>query len=353
MTDTLSAFQYYLGRYPESHDVSDWLEKTSEGSFLRMREALGQSDEFRSRDNTVAKPRQGTFFAPRPDAQKICVLGNCQGPNIAMALAALSKEPLSVSGLEIMDLPNCRPEMLKLVQDADTVVACAVFNPAYTDVAPETIRTAYGKRVLEYSPIHFTGFHPDILILGHFGERIRCPMGDYNSRIVLSAYLAGLSPEEASRQFNRDVYERAGYFNEFHWSSDTMMTREDRLGPDGIRIGEWLLSTIKTTPLLYTVNHPNSHVFVEFAARILDKLGISRIATAAELVGNSLMGSARWPIDPIIAEAHGTWYSTPPVYWADNVPMPVEEFAWRSYLAYDCHDRQLLVDGMGERAIAF
>jgi hypothetical protein len=350
-SDVTAAFQYYLGRYPEDDDAHDWHHRKSGGQLDRLRDILGDTDEFRRNVETTVRSSPGTYFAPRPNAPKICVLGNCQGPNIAIAIAALAAQPVSVCGLEIMDVGNRRAEFERLISDADYVVACQVFNDIYKPVSASHIRTHIGKRVLEYSPVHFTGLHPDMLVLGSYGQRILSPLGDYNSRITLSAYLNGLNESQAADQFTQAVYERAHYFHEFEWSTNTILQREGALDEDGIRIADWLLPTIREKPLLYTMNHPNSRVFERFAVQILDRIGIEHRPLPIELIPNTLSTAAIWPVDPIIAEANGTCYNTSHTYWANNVALPLDEFIWRSFRAYDQIESETLSDAMGKRVI--
>jgi len=351
-SDVIAAFQYYLGRYPEDQAAFDWHQEKTGGKLDRLREIFGNSDEFRQGISNPTRSSIGTFFAPRTNAPKICVLGNCQGPNIAMAISAISKQAVSVCGLEIMDVSNRLNEFERIIADSDYVVACQVFNEKYRPLSPDAIRKKFGKPVLEYSPVHFTGLHPDMLVLGNYGQRIRSPLGDYNSRIVLSAFVNGLSQAQTVEQFNRSVYARAHYFEEFEWSTKVMTEREGKFaGENGITIADWFLPEVLRAPLLFTINHPNSRVFERFARLILDRVGVERHDVPSELIPNALASGAIWPVDPIIAEANGASYSTKLTYWANNVPLPLDEFIWRSFQAYEQLGTEVLGEAMGAAVI--
>jgi hypothetical protein len=346
------AYQYYLARYPEDQNAVAWNENISQRRFDLMREHITASDEYKLSGGLFSVPpsKPGTFFAPRSRGPKICVLGNCQGPGIARAIAAIAAEPVSVCGIEIMEIAQTRDDMIGLVQGADYIIVCKVQNPEYKDVAPETIRETYGKDVMEFSPVHFTGLQPDIVVLGSFGKRIMSPLGGYNSRIILSSFLSGLRQDACVEAFNSENFERAGYFREFELSTKTMFAREKDLA-NGIRIADWFLDEIRRTPLLYTMNHPMSRVFVQFAAQVLDRIGIARHKVLPEFIANPLSGDVIWPVDSIIAQANGIGYDTLPLYWKNSVPLPRDEFIWRSYKAYESIDLAFLREAAGDQIV--
>lgn len=348
------AYQYYLGRYPESISAKDWHEYNSGGDFAAMRDALTDSDEYRiSGLFSTPKPRIGTFFHPQENSPKICVLGNCQGPEIAKAIAAMATVPISVCGLEIMDIAHTRNEMIDLIRSADHIVSCKVYSEEYSDISCEIIREKYKKDVIEFSPIHFTGVHPDMIVLGAYGKRVQSPIGDYNSRIILSAFISGMSQLETADLFREETYERSGYFNEFGWSETTMIEREEKLGENGVRIAEWFLREVKQTPLLYTVNHPAPTVFGKFAEKILDHVGISRRNAAVNLAGDKLSTDVIWPVEPEVAARHGIAYDTAPLYWKGGVALTREEFVWRSFKSYATIGNEFLIDAIGPRRLNF
>lgn len=353
MSYTLWNYQYYLGRYPESQYAFEAHEVATKGNFELLRDKFIHSEEYQKSQFDIPRPLQGTFFLPRSEGTKICVLGNCQGPNIAMTIAAIAKDPISVCGLEIMDIRQNREKILSLIKQSDIVVCCKTYSPEYADVSPETIRESYRKETLEYSPVHFTGIHPDILTLGSYGQRVRSPLGDYNSRIVLSSYVSSLSSEACLNSFNQKTYESAEYFNEFKWSSEVMKEREANLGPNGIKIADWFLTEIREKPLLYSVNHPNSRVFIEYAKSIMDMVGIKYDTSYQDMIYNTLIPEIRWPVDPIISNFHNINYHTNNLYWKNNIALPIDEFIFRSYKAYDHYGRDFLSNIMTGKIIKF
>jgi hypothetical protein len=349
--DLISLYQRYFGRYPEDSSVMDFHSTRSGGDYQSLRRGLLLSNEYKKHVFDAVPSRGGTFFSIIPDAPKICVLGNCQAPNIARAVAAIAQEPVSVCGLEIMDVFQSAPEMVQLVKGADFVIPCQTYSKEYDVLSVDTIKNEYKKVTYEYSPIHFTGLHPDILTLGSFGKRIQSPLGDYNSRIILSSYINSLTEAKCVESFRTDTYERAGYFYEFGWSTDTLLRREEALGDGGIRIAAWFVDEIKRAPLLYTVNHPTSRVFVKYAQLVLDAVGLKYRSVPAELVNNSLANDVFWPIDSAFSEKNGVKYSTEAVFWRNNVSFSLDEFVWRSYRAYQQIGAEALRVAMDERVI--
>lgn len=89
--------------------------------------------------NTLARPFPSTFISWSPQAPKVCVLGNCQGPNIAKALNAVSRAPLSTCGLEIMAFSSNKASFFKAIDSADYIVACKTYSPEFEEINIEAL----------------------------------------------------------------------------------------------------------------------------------------------------------------------------------------------------------------------
>lgn len=353
MSEVISAFQYYLSRYPENEQTISYLHSVSGGNFNILRERIAEAPEYERNLHRAHPAKTGCFFKPVANAPKIVVLGNCQGPNIAMALSSICAVPISTCGLEIMSIDTDRSEMMKIIEDAQYIVSCKTYNDIYKDLSAESLRNRLGVPIIEYSPIHFTGIHPDIIVVGKYGKRIIGPIGDYNSKIILSAFCRGMSTQECLESFNEETYRKAQYFEQFSLSARTMLEREAALGEYGLKIGEWFIEEVKNSPLLYSINHPTSSVFIRFASEILDLIDMPRRMVPSEIVQNTLHGQVIWPVDQEISGHHNISYDSGPLYWSNGVALDREEFIWRSYKSYSSIGKDLILDALRDEIITF
>ena len=350
MSEIHWAFQYYFGRYPDPA-AQDFFRHNGIASADTIRDTLSQSAENAGNLHGSRRFQGGTFFQWNVGAQKVCVLGNCQAPGIARAIAHFAQQPLSVAGLEIMSISNYRAEILAVTESADVILACKTYSPEYSALSAATLRERYKKRVIEYSPLHFCGLHPDISILGTFQRRLLCPLGAYNSAIILSSYLHGLTELECLRVFNEATYRAAGFYTEFTRSENEFYRREELLQGESVRIASWFFDELKRTPLLLNVNHPTSSVFAQYAARFLDLMDLEVADQAPDTLPNLLTTDAIWPVLPEIAQEHHLTYKSAPIFWQNMVALSLEEFVRGSYKSYEKCDAAELRYAAGDRLI--
>lgn len=164
------------------------------------------------------------------------------------------------------------------------------------------------QRFATFTNIHFCGIHPDITYLGGRGLRIKSPLGDYHSKIVLSSYLNNLSPEECERRFCCDKYSEYGYYDEYDKSSNELTKRDEAID---IRFSETLIDIIKNRYSLYSINHPVGSVFSLLSDHILSHLGLEQMQFPNGMGFDSLSESQWWPIYREIGINAGLNYSTP------------------------------------------
>lgn len=196
---------------------------------------------------------------------KIITIGNCQAREIASWIAGLT-------GLQTM---YRRPaELINLdAAEADEVVrgVRAVFAmPSAPAMFLEVARTL-GVSVYNAPRIFFGGFHPDAVYPNSPTAERRLPLGNCNSAILLHAWRCGLSPSEARRLFNEDVYRALGYREAWAVAMEGLEAEGQRTAIDLVGLAEAWRSggNFMHQPL-----HPHGRVFESIARALLQRANI-------------------------------------------------------------------------------
>ena len=122
-------------------------------------------------------------------AVDIAIIGNCQSAPLARVLAG---QP----GLNVkyhLDINNKGGPLF--TEQVPLIIAEA--REGRLAVVTHPLKTSFGELssanlqqlpvVRTYTNIYFEGLHPDITVLGAFQARLRSPIGDYHSSIVVGA----------------------------------------------------------------------------------------------------------------------------------------------------------------------
>ena len=125
------------------------------------------------------------------------------------------------------------------------------------------------KPVITYPNIYFRGFHPDICFLGPGGKRIRTPLANNNSLIVLLAYLSGASEAECRDRFTPETYEAYGYGTVWDESREILRRREAALD---IHVAQFF-DHPENAPNLYVMNHPSMEILSHVGSEALRFMG--------------------------------------------------------------------------------
>jgi hypothetical protein len=232
---------------------------------------------------------------------KIAVIGNCQ----CESFAAWTRH--AVPGVEVTTVhahflydPAFEQQVLTALDEAAIVLSQGVEWPREGRVRAAII-AAHPKTTM-WPGFGFDGFHPDIVYLfDPAGGLIRSAMGDYNSRIIVAAFVANCSPEQTRRLFNRLSYGRLGYFDAFPKAraATTVLLREHGLDAERLLPG-WL----SPGPFMHTVNHPAMRVVADIARHTLAAAGVAVPPAVAATVDDPLAG-CKWPVYPEIGERIG------------------------------------------------
>ncbi len=322
-------YEGILGREADAEGLSHHAAELRRRGPLHSVRALLGSEEFR---HALGLDRQ----------QQLTILGNCNAPVLADCLRAGSNAWVRW----VADVNHRgKPAFLAALAAIDALQAGSVisvpFGEDHPDLSTARIKALYGDRFFLMTNIHFTGLHPDLTYFGGFGGRVHSPIGEYNSRIVLSCYLRGMSRQDCLRQFNGRTYEKLGYFSAWEDSAEELR-RRDR--PMDITFADAFLEMTRHEQTLYSINHPTSIALVTQAESIARKFGLAT-RFAVDSFYNPLVEEARWPIYPEIREAHRLPYETEFRFHGKPTAGPgmdLADFIAASYNCYDAYGHEAL-----------
>lgn len=339
-SDVRWAYKYYLGRNPDDAAAVEYHTSFHGHDRDRMRAAFFNSAE------AVAQAYfpipQGEWCLWRTGKPRVVVSGNCMGINIARAVAAIAD--VSVYGFDVLNFPDREDELIPFLDEADFILF-PVLGADFPRLNVDAMRSRYGSKAVFYRLPFFEGIHPDVTYLGQRGARLRSPLSEYHSRVVLRALADGVSARECVEQYPQRL---AALDPRAVFARSEAEFRRREADAD-LRIADWFFRTIRKQPLMYTVNHPTSDVFLEFARRAMAHFGI-RVADAnPALVQNTLSGNTVWPVYREVARTLRLRYGTEPVYYSDNVAMGLPELVWRSYEIYERSGIEHVLDLARER----
>jgi hypothetical protein len=230
---------------------------------------------------------------------KITVLGNCQLASMGGCLRALLPQ-FEIRMFHSWDMKSSDHicEVIDELQSSNIVFAQPLFHE-YGPAISCTLDQQHEKLQI-WPAFAFTGFHPDITYVTIKEERIKSPMDDYHSLIVLGAFLADLSINETEQLFNGFMYARLGYYDEYRRAKEAVISMA--LG-DGIDLRRSFAEWEQRGCFAYSINHPKLYVMADIARLVLQraKLSFDQDLPVADLFDDPLATGCVWPVYPEIA----------------------------------------------------
>jgi len=281
---------------------------------------------------------------------KIAIIANCQAGPLSQALILSSPDIEKISFIQVHLINS--PIMKGIVanfknfikNEADIILTFPLsdrFSEFSTNILKKELNNVY-----TITNIHFTGIFPDVTYLGTMGNRIKSPIGDYHSRIILDSFLKNLSVKECINRFNYNEYKNLGFFDVWDISVSRLKNKEV-----DFNFATKFLDMIKSNLSLFTINHPTNVVFIEYAKFLCDCLYLDKINISPQHLVNQLSNGAWWPIYPEIASYHNLLYETPfkfkkRVSNFDNLLegglyLSLEEFVEESYILYSKNSHKI------------
>lgn len=193
------------------------------------------------------------------------------------------------------------------------------------------------KDVLSIPYFHFQGLHPDCFHLGVGDAAVPSVLkaGNLHSRIVVAAFVLGLSERDCAAAFSAHTYERLGYFSQYETEKTNLL---ERFTTKEIDLASAFACWQQAGSFLYTYNHPKAYVFNDIivealSGRYLGAPGREKAREALTEIPDYLDPSIRWPIYPEIAARYGLQSE---FLWrtginAGPIVMSLPDFIARSY----------------------
>lgn len=269
---------------------------------------------------------------------RIGLVGRCQVSGIGDALLHMLDD-CEVSSFVIQDtyLEEMRPHAEKALLESDIVFSHHLHED-HGSLGTNTLRERV-KKLIVVPPVIFSGFHPDCIDL--IWERVihSSPLGSYHSAIVAAAYSLDVPVDRVANLFNKFVYKKLGYYDEF---ARARVYLERSMHSFGIDIsGEWP-GWIRSGIFMHAYNHPRSQVLASLARLLAIKAGLVPVRTPSpDLSFDFLSLFSTWPVYPEIAEAFGVKGSyafkkngTPDLVRGGHTLLSLREFIEGSYAMY-------------------
>jgi hypothetical protein len=232
------------------------------------------------------------------------VLGNCQVGGLAESLRLL------IPGVEVKrkmvsnDLVELESKLIKYGKSGnqrlllhDSVQSMIDDHPQLQGILPDDTITV--------PTITFAAFHPDIQYAFTSGNVVKSGLNsEWNSRILLWAYMNELNQQEARELFREDVYQELGYMDEWTSSSELLIEGFKKCGLD---FGRWMRSMQRYGVFMYGINHPLPVALSNLAVQIIEQNFADKyqhIDDSHEHVADYLAHTV-WPVYPEIAEVLG------------------------------------------------
>jgi capsular polysaccharide biosynthesis protein len=264
-------------------------------------------------------------------AVKIGILSNCQHESLAVALAGLlpSAEIVSFELNTVIHDLRGRDNIAAILHGCDHVISQDI-SPGYGPLETRVLSQAV-KRFHLIPAFHFGGFHPDTVYAMMDHVPVEGPVGVSLSRIVIAAYLAGLSADEAGNLFNGLVYARLGYFDAVAEQSALLL---EKFAGYGIDLSDALARWMAAGCFMYCPVHPKLVVFLDLARAACGMMGLTPEANPRVTMLRDPM--AAFPTVPFLPEiasrlgmrAEGTIRGTLP-----SRPLSLPEFIAGTYKA--------------------
>lgn len=267
---------------------------------------------------------------------KIAVVGNCQSAGIADCLNLLDPGVRAVPFMVHVIPQQNRDKAFENARKYDIILSQPV--KSFGSLNTDSLLTL-GKPLYTFPNVYFRGYTPDICFIGPGGARIRTPLANNNSYIILESYLRGLSQAECLARFTPETYAELGYPEAWRVSLDALRSREAELDVKASRFFE----DPGAPANLYVSNHPKLYILYDLAKQALNLLGRPVPADVTlDCVPDRLLEGSIWPIygtgrsnetppDKMRFKASGMRYFTLP------------EFIAASYAAYDAADPAALI----------
>lgn len=235
--------------------------------------------------------------------------------------------------------PALRPWVINHLDTSDLVFTLP-WSSEYGEFAGDGIRS-HGAKVVVIPEFVFGGFHPDLTYAkAEDGSSIRSPMIDYNSRIAIAAFSAGLDVSRTIGLFNSLVYRRLGYFDAFDVAITDAKSKFEDAGYD---IAPLFAGWMKRGCFMHSSNHPKSFVTTDIMKMVCrqEGLGTNLNAPLDSFYPDDVASGAVYALYPELARPlglQGSYHFKPPTGSSGNRLLDLRAFVEGSFRMYEGAD---------------
>lgn len=281
--------------------------------------------------------------------KKRCVIfGNCQ----ANALARLLRHhgPFTrkfqivlktVHEMSILDAGQLADEMqsvsLFIAQDVS-----ANYLPPGTRALVEMMRP--NAEALLFPVAWFNAYNPDMIYLhDEQGKKLRSPLTEYHSRIIVEAFNRDAPEREALSLLEAPTDPASAMLNVDACLAE-LRRREANLD---LTVADEIAQSFQEKRLFYTINHPTAVLQCSLANTILKRLGLASLRERNKKKRMHQLNEVQWPINIGTYQGLELNFERPAVFAFDGKVISAENFVKDAYAFYRTLPMKLTLPRIG------
>lgn len=235
---------------------------------------------------------------------KVAIIGNCQ-VNPIKACVDASPLDIQTSAYEVWRMSASDMQQLgNTLQDFDAVLSQPLLSSEFGGVTKPELQEScktLGIPLLFIHNLYFDAIVPDCVYVGRAGNRIRGPISDYHSSIVLKSFLNGDS--EATCFEKLSTGDMINVPNRWRASVAELAKREQQVD---VSFMEELPSLIKAFNCMHYTNHPKPGLISAYTEKAFSMLLGEQISL--KLTSDHLAVFGSWPVHHWVSEKLGFGY---------------------------------------------
>jgi hypothetical protein len=230
-----------------------------------------------------------------PVTGKWLLVSNCQTVGLTNCLSVLFPDA-DIEAYDTGGFLAVKDAVLSRLDAFDRIVV-NLFAPPLADAFASV------ESVVPAPGFLFRGAHPDqCYVRAPSGELLRSPIGECHSAIAFAAFRLGLTATAARDLFQRQLYERLGFFALWEVERQALM---QRFSQHGVDLRASFVDWMRRGEIAFGINHPHIHVLMAIARELAPKLTTEAPLDIDFLPPDNLAASAIFPVYPEIAERFG------------------------------------------------
>lgn len=227
---------------------------------------------------------------------RVAVVANCQARPLAALMTQLAPN-VEVTGIGIVHLlrDEQQDEYRPMFESADVIVAQQVAtNYPCHFVRTDALRERYGSKVLSIVNLYYAGYNPELVYVRGLRTPANGPLGEYHIAELLRGWAEGISIDETLERMTDVAWNDAIYADAPRRSLAELARRERSAD---VEITSYLTDHLAEQKLFHTMNHPSNRLLLEYAKRIVTKMGETESAPVTPPAAE-MLGQFRLPLNP-------------------------------------------------------